>query len=118
MVGPSGAGKSTVGQLLSRFWDVNNGGIYGGIDIRKIPTEQLMQMVSFVFQDSFMFQQTMYENVRMGMDKTREEVEQAAKAAQIHDLISCPMDMKRFSGNPVCTSAVGSSSVFNWRELS
>lgn len=88
LVGPSGAGKSTVGQLLSRFWDVNNGGIYiGGIDIRKIPTEQLMQMVSFVFQDSFMFQQTMYENIRMGMDKTREEVEQAAKAAQIHDLI-------------------------------
>lgn len=88
LVGPSGAGKSTVGQLLSRFWDVNDGGIYiGGKDIREYPTEQLMQMVSFVFQDSFMFQQSMYDNIRMGMNKSREEVEQAAKAAQIHDLI-------------------------------
>ncbi|MDR7129565.1 ATP-binding cassette subfamily B protein [Algoriphagus sp. 4150] len=88
LVGPSGAGKSTVGQLLSRFWDVNEGEIYiGGIDIRNYPTEQLMQMVSFVFQDSFMFQQNMYENIRMGMDKTREEVEHAAKVAQIHDFI-------------------------------
>lgn len=88
LVGPSGAGKSTVGQLLSRFWDVTDGGIYiGGKDIREYPTEQLMQMVSFVFQDSFMFQQSMFENIRMGMNKTRDEVEQAAKAAQIHDLI-------------------------------
>lgn len=88
LVGPSGAGKSTVGQLLSRFWDVHNGIILvGGIDIRSYPTEQLMQLVSFVFQDSFMFQQSMLENIRMGMDKTREEVENAAKAAQIHDLI-------------------------------
>lgn len=88
LVGPSGAGKSTVGQLLARFWDVNEGHILiGGIDIRDYPTEQLMQMVSFVFQDSFMFQQSMYENIRMGMDKSREEVENAAKAAQLHDLI-------------------------------
>ncbi len=89
LVGPSGAGKSTVGQLLARFWDVSAGTIrIGGIDIRDYPTAQLMQMVSFVFQDSFMFQQTLYENIRMGMDKTREEVENAAKAAQLHDLIS------------------------------
>lgn len=88
LVGPSGAGKSTVGQLLARFWDVSTGSIrIGGVDIRDFPTEQLMQMVSFVFQDSFMFQQTMYENIKMGMDKTRDEVEEAAKAAQIHDLI-------------------------------
>lgn len=88
LVGPSGAGKSTIGQLLSRFWDVNSGGIsVGGIDIRKYPTDQLMQLVSFVFQDSFMFQQSMYDNICMGMHKTREEVERAAKAAQIHDLI-------------------------------
>lgn len=88
LVGVSGAGKSTVGQLLARFWDVSKGSIkIGGIDIKEYPTEQLMQMVSFVFQDSFMFQQTMYENIKMGMDKSREEVENAAKAAQIHDLI-------------------------------
>jgi len=88
LVGPSGAGKSTIGQLLSRFWDVSEGSIsIGGKDIREYPPGQLMQMVSFVFQDSFMFQQTMFENIRMGMDKSREEVENAAKAAQIHDLI-------------------------------
>ena len=88
LVGPSGAGKSTIGQLLSRFWDVNIGGIaIGGIDIQEYPPEQLMQLVSFVFQDSFMFQQSMYENIRMGMNKTPEEVADAAKAAQIHDFI-------------------------------
>lgn len=88
LVGPSGAGKSTVGQLLARFWDTSKGNIkIGGINIKEYPQEQLMQMVSFVFQDSFMFQETMFENIRMGMDKTREEVEEAAKAAQIHDLI-------------------------------
>jgi len=88
LVGPSGAGKSTVGQLLSRFWDVQEGSIsIGGVDIRQLSTEKLMQMVSFVFQDSFMFAQTMYENIRMGMNKTKEEVIEAAKAAQIHDFI-------------------------------
>lgn len=88
IVGPSGAGKSTIAQLLSRFWDCSMGNIYiGGIDIRSFPTEQLMQLVSYVFQDSFMFQQSLYDNIAMGMDKTREEVEDAAKAAQIHDFI-------------------------------
>ncbi|WP_326985065.1 ABC transporter ATP-binding protein [Chryseobacterium sp. MYb264] len=88
LVGPSGAGKSTVGQLLARFWDATEGSItVGGIDIRNYPPDQLMEMVSFVFQDSFMFQQTMFENIQMGMDKTREEIENAAKAAQIHELI-------------------------------
>ena len=88
LVGPSGAGKSTVGQLLSRFWDVQEGSIsIGGVDIRQLSTEKLMQMVSFVFQDSFMFAQTMYENIRMGMNKTKEEVIEATKAAQIHDFI-------------------------------
>ncbi len=88
LVGPSGAGKSTIGQLLARFWDVNKGSIrIGGIDVKEYPTEQLMDMVSFVFQDSFMFQQSMYENIRMGMDRTKEQIENAAKAAQVHDLI-------------------------------
>lgn len=88
LVGPSGAGKSTVGQLLSRFWDVTKGRItIGGIDIREFPTEVLMRQVSFVFQESFMFQQTMYENIHMGMDKTKDEVIAAAKAAQLHDFI-------------------------------
>lgn len=89
LVGPSGAGKSTVGQLLARFWDASEGMItIGGINIKHYPPEQLMQMVSFVFQDSFMFQQSMYENIRMGMDRTRAEVEEAAKAAQLHEMLS------------------------------
>lgn len=88
LVGPSGAGKSTVGQLLSRFWDVNEGAIkIGGINIKDYPIDQLMKLVSFVFQDSFMFQESLLENIRMGMHKTFKEVEQAAKAAQIHDFI-------------------------------
>lgn len=88
LVGPSGAGKSSVAQLISRFWDVSKGSIkIGETDIRVYSTEQLMQMVSFVFQDSFMFQQSMYENIRMGMNKSREDVINAAKTAQIHDMI-------------------------------
>jgi len=88
LVGPSGAGKSTVAQLIARFWDAQSGNIsIGGISIRDYPQEQLMGLVSFVFQDSFMFQQSMYENLRMGMDKTRSEIENAARSAQLHDLI-------------------------------
>ncbi|MGJ1368726.1 ABC transporter ATP-binding protein [Sphingobacterium spiritivorum] len=92
LVGPSGAGKSTVGQLIARFWDIHSGSIrIGGINIKEYPAAQLMELVSFVFQDSFMFQQSMYENIRMGMDKTHEEVMQAAKAAQIHEeILSLP----------------------------
>ena len=88
LVGPSGAGKSTVGQLLARFWDVKQGTIaIGGIDIQQISLEQLMQHVSFVFQDNFMFQATIYDNILMGMDKSEAEVTEAAKSAQIHELI-------------------------------
>ncbi|MEL6653657.1 MAG: ABC transporter ATP-binding protein, partial [Bacteroidota bacterium] len=87
-VGPSGAGKTTAAQLVARFWDVRAGEItIGGINIQTISVEKLMEMVSFVFQDSFMFQESMYENIRMGMDKTKEEIIAAAKAAQCHDFI-------------------------------
>ncbi|MEL6588641.1 MAG: ABC transporter ATP-binding protein [Bacteroidota bacterium] len=87
-VGPSGAGKTTAAQLVARFWDVRAGEItIGGINIQTISVEKLMEMVSFVFQDSFMFQESMYENIRMGMDKTEEEIIAAAKAAQCHDFI-------------------------------
>lgn len=89
LVGPSGAGKSTIGQLLARFWDPEEGKILlGRTDLKDYPTEQLMEMVSFVFQDSFMFQQSMMDNIRMGMNRTDEEVFEAARAAQIHTLIS------------------------------
>ena len=89
LVGPSGSGKSTVANLISRFWDVEQGEIcIGGVDIRQIATAKLMDMVSFVFQDTFLFYDTLYENIVVGSpDATKENVIAAAKAAQCHDFI-------------------------------
>ena len=89
LVGPSGAGKTTIGLLIARFWDINNGEIkVGGVGIDEIRIEDLMDHVSFVFQDGFMFFDTIEENIRMG-NKTasKEEVIKAAKAAQCHEFI-------------------------------
>ena len=89
LVGPSGSGKSTVANLIPRFWDVTQGEIrIGGIPIRDIGTERLMELVSFVFQDSFLFYDTLYENIAVGSPRaTRQQVEAAARAAQCHDFI-------------------------------
>lgn len=89
IVGPSGSGKSTVANLIPRFWDVTQGEIrIGGIDIRSIGTERLMDLVSFVFQDTFLFYDTLYENIAVGSPHaTREQVVAAARAAQCHDFI-------------------------------
>jgi len=89
LVGPSGSGKSTIANLIPRFWDVKKGSInIGGVDIRDMSTENLMNTVSFVFQDSFLFYDTIYENILVGRpDATKEEVHAAAKAAQCHDFI-------------------------------
>lgn len=89
LVGPSGSGKSTVANLIPRFWDVSEGEIaIGGINIKEIATEDLMNLVSFVFQDSFLFFDTLYENIRVGnTTATREQVMDAARAAQCHDFI-------------------------------
>ena len=89
LVGPSGSGKSTIANLIPRFWDVEQGEIrIGGVDIRQIATEKLMDMVSFVFQDTFLFYDTLYENIAVGSPTaTREKVIAAAKAAQCHDFI-------------------------------
>jgi len=91
LVGPSGSGKSTVANLIPRFWDVEQGEIcIGGVDIRQIATTKLMDMVSFVFQDTFLFYDTLYENIAVGSpDATKEKVTAAAKAAQCHDFIKC-----------------------------
>ena len=89
LVGPSGSGKSTVANLIPRFWDVEQGEIcIGGVDIRQIATAKLMDMVSFVFQDTFLFYDTLYENIAVGSPTaTQEKVIAAAKAAQCHDFI-------------------------------
>ena len=90
IVGPSGSGKSTVAKLMAGFWDVHSGCIsFGGTDVRDIPFEQLMEHVSYVAQDTFLFDRTIADNIRMGMpDATDEEVETAARAAGAHEFIS------------------------------
>lgn len=89
LVGPSGAGKSTVAHLVPRFWNVNMGSIrIGGVDIREMSTEDLMNTVAFVFQDSFLFHDTVYNNIAVGRpDAPPEAVYAAAKAAQCHAFI-------------------------------
>ncbi|WP_169943225.1 ABC transporter ATP-binding protein [Campylobacter sp. RM15925] len=89
LVGPSGAGKSTAAQLIPRFWDVCNGEILiGGVDVRQIEPMKLMNFVSFVFQDTFLFNDTIYENISMAKPSaTKDEVINAAKAAQIDEFI-------------------------------
>ena len=89
LVGPSGAGKSTVAMLTARFWDIQSGNIYiGGVPIKEIKTKDLMNHVSFVFQDNMLFYDTIEENIRMGnKEATFEEVVNAAKAAQCHEFI-------------------------------
>lgn len=89
LVGPSGAGKSTIAMLAARFWDVQMGNIYiGGVDVRNIASEQLMENVAFVFQDNMLFFDTIEENIRMGNKQVSfEEVKSAAKAAQCHVFI-------------------------------
>jgi len=89
LVGPSGSGKTTIANLIPRFWDVGEGAVrIGGVDVRRMRTEDLMDTVSFVFQDTFLFFDTLYENIRVGKPgASREEVYSAARAAQCHDFI-------------------------------
>ncbi|WP_310598887.1 ABC transporter ATP-binding protein [Desulfobulbus sp.] len=89
LVGPSGAGKSTVAKLIPRFWDVTAGRIrVGGTDIRDMLPETLMATVSFVFQDTFLFQDSIEANIRMARPEASfEQVVAAAEAARIHDFI-------------------------------
>ena len=88
-VGMSGAGKTTAAQLIPRFWDADKGAIkIDDVDIRDIATSNLMDMVSFVFQETFILNDSVYKNIAIGKENcTRKEVENAAKAAQIHDFI-------------------------------
>lgn len=88
-VGPSGGGKSTLANLISRFFDPQVGKIsIGGVDVRKIPKQELMNTVSFVFQNSRLIKASVLENVRMGRpEASREEVMQALKDAQCMDII-------------------------------
>ncbi len=90
LVGPSGAGKTTAARLIPRFWDVTAGSVrIGDVDVRDLETQTLMEHVSFVFQDTFLFKDTIAANIRLGRpDASDDEVQEAAKAAQIHDFIT------------------------------
>lgn len=102
LVGPSGAGKSTVAKLIPRFWDVSEGEILiGGVNIKNIEPSTLSDIVSFVFQDTFLFNESIYENISMAKPQaSKDEVINAAKAAQIHDFImSLPNQYDTLAGD-------------------
>ncbi len=89
LVGPSGSGKSTIAKLIASYWDVSSGRItIGGIDVKTLPPEQVMDLIGYVSQDNFLFNVSVRENIRMGRpDATDEDVEAVAKAAGCHDFI-------------------------------
>ena len=89
LVGPSGSGKSTIAHLIPRFYDVAAGCVkIGGVDIRDMNSDYLMSIVSFVFQDVFLFKQSVADNIKIGNKSAgREEIIAAAKAAQCHEFI-------------------------------
>ena len=88
-VGPSGGGKTTLANIISRFFDAQSGSIkIGGIDIREIPKKELMNTVSFVFQDSHLIKSSILENVRLAKPSaSKDEVLKALQAAQCMDII-------------------------------
>lgn len=90
IVGPSGSGKSTVARLIASFWEADSGEVQiGGVDVRSLPLKQVMDMVSYVSQDNFLFHLSVKGNIRMGRpDASDEEVIAAAKQASCHDFIS------------------------------
>lgn len=102
LVGSSGAGKSTVAKLIPRFWDVTCGEIkIGDVNIKELSNETLMNTVSFVFQDTFLFNDTIYNNIKIANEKaTKEDIVNACKLAQIHDFIqSLPNAYETLAGD-------------------
>ncbi len=89
IVGESGSGKSTLAKLLVHFWDVKDGEItIGGVNINEMSYEKLMDLISYVSQDNFLFNTSIIENIRIGRpDANDEEVAAAAKLAMCHDFI-------------------------------
>lgn len=94
IVGPSGSGKSTICNLIARFYDVKEGSILvGGHDVREFTCDSLLKNISMVFQNVYLFNDTIMNNIRFGKpDATDEEVYAAAKAARCHDFITALPD--------------------------
>ncbi len=94
LVGPSGGGKSTIAQLLLHFYEVGSGSIkIGGVDIKEVTHAELVKNIAYVFQDAFIFNDTIENNIRMGNERASiEDVKAAARAANIADTIEALPD--------------------------
>ena len=90
LVGPSGAGKTTITSLIARFWDVDSGQIrIGGHNVKEMKTDVLLSLISMVFQDVYLFNDTIYTNIAYGSkNTTKDQIIEAAKTAQCHDFIT------------------------------
>lgn len=88
-IGPSGSGKSTIAKLIASLWEVTKGSIrIGDIDIKEIPLEQLNNMIAYVSQDNYLFNDTVLNNIRMGrLSATDEEVKEVARKSGCHEFI-------------------------------
>jgi ATP-binding cassette subfamily B protein len=88
-VGPSGSGKTTMTRLIARFWDVNGGAVHvGGHDIKTYDPDDLLASISMVFQDVYLFNDTIINNIRVGKkDAMMEEIIEAAKKARCHEFV-------------------------------
>lgn len=88
LVGPSGGGKTTMASLVPRFWDVDKGNVkIGGVNVKDISTKKLMEKISFVFQNTYLFKQSLKENIRAAKpNASDEEILEAAKAAQCEEI--------------------------------
>lgn len=99
LVGPSGSGKSTMLKLCARFYDPRKGSVrFNGMDMKELEPESLMKHCSMVFQDVYLFQDTLKNNIRFGRtDATDEEIVVAAKKACCHESSCvCPKDTIRW----------------------
>lgn len=110
LVGPSGSGKSTLMKLCARFYDPRNGKVLSnGVPVAEIEPESLMRHISMVFQDVYLFQDTIRNNIRFGKtDATEEEIVEAAKKACCHDFITrLPKGYDTMVGEGGCTLSGG-----------
>jgi ATP-binding cassette subfamily B protein len=90
IVGPSGSGKTTLCNLITRFWDVQGGAVYvGGVNVKDVTCDSLLKNISMVFQDVYLFNDTIAANIRFGKpDATMEQIIVAAKKARCHEFIT------------------------------
>ena len=106
LVGPSGSGKTTITRLISRFADAQNGSIrIGGVDIQQVQPAELMRYISVVFQDVYLFDDTILNNIRMAKpNATNAEIEAAARSANCHEFVT-----RLPNGYETCIGEIGSA---------